>query len=133
MEGMSDSVPPPSSEHSEKRTSERIAVAWAVDCATEDTFLYASIANISEMGVFVRTEAPLPVGTLLRLRFVPNKSNDEFSMMGRVQWLNPVKPDGDNINPGMGIKFLGLGLEERERLVELVRSIAYLRDPVPFD
>jgi type IV pilus assembly protein PilZ len=127
---MGDSVPPPSSEHSEKRSSGRIEVAWAVDCETDDTFLYASITNISDMGIFVRTETPLAVGTFLRLRFAPRDTGDEFMMMGRVQWVNPVKPDGENINPGMGIMFLGLGLEERERLVELIRTIAYVREPV---
>ncbi|MBM4357569.1 MAG: PilZ domain-containing protein [Deltaproteobacteria bacterium] len=127
---MSDSEPPPSS-HSEKRSSGRIEVSWAVDCETDDTFLYASITNISDMGIFVRTETPLAVGTFLRLRFAPRDSKDEFVMMGRVQWVNPYKPDGENINPGMGIMFLGLGPDERERLVELVRTIAYLRDPAP--
>ena len=38
---------------------------------TEDTFLYACITNISAMGIFVRTDTPLPVGTRLTLRFAP--------------------------------------------------------------
>ncbi len=45
----------------ERRSSERIEVTWSVDCETEDTFLYASITNISEMGIFVHTTEPLPV------------------------------------------------------------------------
>lgn len=124
---MPDSAPPPSEDPAEKRSSRRIEVSWAVDCETEDTFLYASITNISEMGIFVRTETPLAIGTYLRLRFAPRGSAEEFAMTGRVQWVNPVKPFGDNINPGMGVMFLGLEPDERERLVEAIRTIAYLR------
>src|SRR5207237_9432366 len=52
----------------ERRRSDRYEVTWSVDCQTEDTFLYAYITNISEMGIFVKTEKPLAVGTRLILR-----------------------------------------------------------------
>lgn len=115
---------------SEKRSSERLEVSWAVDCETEDTFLFASITNISEMGIFVRTETPLAIGTYLKLRFTPRGAVDGFVMTGRVQWVNEVKPFHDNINPGMGVMFLDLNLDQRERLVEVIRTIAYLRPDI---
>jgi len=115
---------------SEKRSSERLEVSWAVDCETEDTFLFASITNISEMGIFVRTETPLAIGTYLKLRFTPRDAVDGFVMTGRVQWVNEVKPFHDNINPGMGVMFLDLNLDQRERLVEVIRTIAYLRPDI---
>ena len=34
---------------SNRRESERIDVSWDVDCETEDTFLYASIRNVSAL------------------------------------------------------------------------------------
>ena len=37
---------------SDRRGSDRIEVTWSVDCESRDTFLYASIANISEFGIF---------------------------------------------------------------------------------
>jgi type IV pilus assembly protein PilZ len=46
-----------------------------------------------------------------------------------VAWINPVRADGDNPNPGMGIRFIDLSPENRERLVEVVRTIAYVREP----
>jgi type IV pilus assembly protein PilZ len=64
----------------------------------------------------------------LRLLFAPPGS-ESFQLEGAVAWVNPVRADGDNPNPGMGIKFLLLKPEERERLVEVIRTIAYLRDP----
>lgn len=118
----------PSPESLNRRSSQRIAVTWSVDCETEDTFLYASITNISEMGIFVHTIDPLPVGTQLTLRFAPPNSRESFVLAGVVQWINRVRPHHDNPNPGMGIRFLALGPDDRERIVETIRTIAYLRD-----
>ena len=43
--------------------------------------------------------------------------------------MNPVRAGGDNPNPGMGVRFVDLTLDERERLVEVIRTIAYVREP----
>jgi type IV pilus assembly protein PilZ len=121
---MSASEPPPD----EKRSAKRVEVMWSVDCETEDTFLYASITNISEMGIFVRTDEPLAVGAELQLSFTPRGDEPAFTMQGRVQWVNRVHVFGENLNPGMGVKFVSLSLEQRERLVATIHTIAYLRN-----
>ncbi|MDI1450880.1 TIGR02266 family protein [Polyangium sp. 6x1] len=112
----------------ERRSSERYDVTWSVDCETEETFLYAAITNISELGIFVRTTDPLPIGTSLTLRFAPPNSGDSFVLEGTVQWINVVRPLHDNPNPGMGVRFVHITAAERERLVETIRTIAYLRE-----
>lgn len=101
---------------------------WSVDCETEDTFLYASIANISELGVFVRTTDPPEVGTRLVLRFAPPGSRAPFVVEGVVQWVNPVLALSIGPNPGMGVRFVEISIEDRERLVDAIRTIAYVRD-----
>jgi type IV pilus assembly protein PilZ len=128
---------PPSSENprsgpsigrvDERRSHDRFDVEWAVDCVADDTFLYASIANISAMGIFVKTTDPA-IGTRLVLSFEP-PGYEPFKLEGQVAWINAVRPNGDNPNPGMGVRFVNLQPEERERLVEVVRTIAYVRDP----
>jgi type IV pilus assembly protein PilZ len=115
---------------SNRRGTDRIEVTWAVDCESKDTFLYASIANISEFGIFVRTQEPLEVGTRLILRFHPPGSDEPFVLHGQVQWVNAVRMLADNLNPGMGIRFVDLTSEARERLIDAVRTIAYVRDNV---
>ena len=125
------SDPPPShAPDGDRRSVDRFDVTWAVDCETEDTFLYASIANISEMGVFVRTTEPLPIGTRLGVRFSP-PGMGAFVLQGVVQWVNPVRANGDNLNPGMGLRFLSLSAEDRERIVEVIHTIAYVRPSEP--
>ena len=115
-------------DHVDRRNFDRYDVEWAVDCVAQgDTFLYASITNISEMGIFVRTTEPLAIGTALRLVFAPPGA-DPFKLDGAVAWLNRVRESGDNPNPGMGIRFTALLPEQRERLVEIIRTIAYVRD-----
>jgi type IV pilus assembly protein PilZ len=120
-EALDDSV-------AERRNFDRFDVEWSVDCVASDTFLFASITNISAMGIFVRTTQPLKTGTRLVLSFAP-PGEKSFKLEGTVAWVNKVRPDGDNPNPGMGIRFINLQPEERERLVEVIRTIAYLRDP----
>jgi type IV pilus assembly protein PilZ len=127
------SVPPksqqPASERpaSDRRSADRIDVTWSVDCETEDTFLYANITNISEVGIFVRTNEPLEVGTRLTLKFAPPGTEDTLVLTGQVAWVNPIRMLASNPNPGMGIRFIDLTQESRERLVGAVRTIAYVR------
>ncbi len=112
----------------DRREYERFEVTWCVDCETENTFLYAAITNISLMGIFVETNEPLPVGTELTLKFAPSRTGELFVLEGIVQWVNPVKPKEKNLNPGMGIQFSNLTTADREKLVETIHTIAYLRE-----
>ena len=110
----------------DRRQHERFDTELKVDWTSGENFLFSYITNISEMGIFVRSDDPAPIGTELRLRFGPDETPLELD--GLVVWINPVKPGGDNINPGMGVRFVGLTPDQRERLVDLVRTIAYLQE-----
>jgi type IV pilus assembly protein PilZ len=96
-----------------------------VDYSDGENFLFAYIDNISEMGIFIRSDDPLPVGTHLLLRFALRPAS-RLELEGEVVWVNVVRSDGSHINPGMGVRFLGLTLDQREMLVEMVRTVAYL-------
>jgi type IV pilus assembly protein PilZ len=122
-----DSQAPPE-DVDNRRSADLFAVAWSVDCEAEDTFLYASIRNISEFGIFVFTRDPLAIGTRVALRFAPPRGDQAFLLSGVVQWVNPVRLLSENRNPGMGIRFIELAPEDRERLVDAIRTIAYVRD-----
>jgi type IV pilus assembly protein PilZ len=78
----------------------------------------------------VRTERPLAVGTRVHLCFSPDGGRG-FELVGEVAWINPHKSNGENPNPGMGIRFLDLCADDRERLVEAIHTIAYVRDHEP--
>jgi type IV pilus assembly protein PilZ len=110
----------------ERRSFERFDTSISVDYSSGDTFLFSYIQNISEMGIFIRSDTPLPIGTHLELRFTPD-GQEPIELGGEVTWVNPYKPFGDNLNPGMGVRFKRLTPEMRERIVSLVRTVAYLR------
>jgi type IV pilus assembly protein PilZ len=112
---------------SERREHTRYNTSIAVDYASGDTFLFAYLKNISVMGIFIRTNEPQPVGTRLRLRFHVDDA-EPLVLDGEVTWINPVRIKGENINPGMGVRFIELTPERREQVVALVRTVAYLRD-----
>jgi type IV pilus assembly protein PilZ len=116
-----------SENYEERREHERYETSYAVDYASGDTFLFSYLTNISEMGIFIRSENPLEVGSKLRLRF-QIENQDPLIIEGEVAWVNPFNEDGENINPGMGVSFRGLTAELREQVVDLVRTIAYLGD-----
>jgi type IV pilus assembly protein PilZ len=120
--------PDPAPRRDERRSHDRFDVEWAVDCIAEDTFLYASITNISAMGFFVKTTDPLAIGTRLVLAFAP-PGYQPFKLEGEVAWINPLRSNGDNPNPGIGVRFVNLLPDDRERLVEVIRTIAYVREP----
>jgi type IV pilus assembly protein PilZ len=115
------------SERDDRRSHDRFDVEWEVDCVAEDTFLYAAITNISAMGIFVKTTDPLALGTRLLMSFEP-PGCESFKLEGEVAWINAVRPNGDNPNPGMGVRFINLHPDDRERLVEVIRTIAYVRE-----
>ena len=118
----------PTAEH-DRRQAPRVLVDLEVDYASEDNYLFAYITDISETGIFVRTTAPEQPGTHLNLRFRadPEKEGPQLEVEGEVIWVNPYRPGApDNLHPGMGIRFVALDDELRDRLLELVRRFAYL-------
>jgi type IV pilus assembly protein PilZ len=112
----------------DRRVHARVTVDLEVDYKSADNFLFAYITDISAMGIFIRTNAPEPPGTRLNLRFTPPGS-PQLNLEGRVMWVNPYRPGSyDNINPGMGVQFIELTAQQREQIVNLVRTFAYLSD-----
>jgi type IV pilus assembly protein PilZ len=111
----------------ERREHQRFETAIAVDYASGETFLFAYLQNISEMGIFIRTDHPSRIGTRLRLRFHVEEG-EPLTLDGEVTWINPLRDAGDNLNPGMGVRFMELSPDKREQVVGLVRTVAYLHD-----
>ena len=110
----------------ERRHAPRVFVDLEVDYASEENYLFAYITDISATGIFVRTTTPEAPGTLLNLRF-SSESSGLIEIEGEVIWVNPYRPGTpDNLHPGMGIRFVNLDNDLRDRLLELIRRIAYL-------
>lgn len=115
----------------DRRRAPRVFVDLEVDYASEENYLFAYITDISSTGIFVRTTTPEQPGTLLNLRFAGGGSSASggrgIECEGEVIWVNPYRPGTpDNLHPGMGIRFVDIDDEMRDRLLELIRRFAYL-------
>jgi uncharacterized protein (TIGR02266 family) len=109
-----------------RRRAPRMLVDLEVDYASEENYLFAYITDISATGIFVRTTTPEAPGTHLNLRFASEHSG-HLEVEGEVIWVNPYRPGiPDNLHPGMGIRFVSIDNELRDRLFELIRRFAYL-------
>lgn len=118
----------------ERRKAQRVPVALEVNYRSADTFLFAYITDLSVLGIFVRTESPNPPGTRLTLRFTPPGYSAPMELKGQVMWINPVRDDDESgRNPGMGVRFIGVTEQQREQLVDMVRTVAYLPDEADDD
>ncbi len=117
-------------ENDERREHARYSVSLQVDYSDGEHFLFSYIENISRMGIFLRSDDPFEIGTEITLRFAP-PGQTAFALEGEVMWVNPVGATGDDLNPGMGVRFTKLSAPEREKVVELIRTIAYLREAEP--
>lgn len=71
-----------------------------------DSFIMEYVQNISKSGVFIKSEDPLPVGTVVNLRFtVIMDELETIEGVGKVVW---VSPPGGYETPGMGVVFTDL-------------------------
>jgi len=110
----------------ERRHRPRVLVDLEVDYASEENYLFAYITDISATGIFVLTTTPEAPGTHLNLRF-SSEDSKHIEIEGEVIWVNPYRPGApDNLHPGMGIRFVSLDNELRDRLLALIRRFAYL-------
>jgi type IV pilus assembly protein PilZ len=104
----------------DRRRSERTDVLVRVDYQSVDELFSEFARNINEGGVFVETEAPLPVDSVVTLQFRIPGSDDPVAGTGRVVRVSEPGAPGPS---GMGIEFDALDRDSRERINDLVRSM----------
>ena len=104
----------------DRRRAERTDVLVRVDYQSVDELFSEFARNINEGGVFVETESPLPVDSVVALHFRIPGSDQPVSGTGRVV---RVCAPGSPGPPGMGIEFDALDCDSRDRINDLVRSM----------
>jgi uncharacterized protein (TIGR02266 family) len=93
-----------------KRGAQRVGVNHEFGSLQE--FISEYVSDISNSGVFVRTENPLPVGTQVDLRFTVI-ADDLETVEGQGTVVRVVAP-GAGPAPGMGVSFDWLTPESEE-------------------
>ncbi|MDH3520431.1 MAG: TIGR02266 family protein [Myxococcales bacterium] len=104
----------------ERRRSERADYVVRVAYKTVDELFSEFARNINEGGLFVETEIPPGVGSLVALQFNIPGSDEPIQVMGRVVRTSAGERDEP---PGMGIEFENLDGQSRELINDLVRNL----------
>ena len=107
----------------ERRESTRYDVRLDVNYRHGDNYLFSRTSDASDLGIFLVSEDPLPVGSSLELEFNAPHSREPIRVLGTVTW---VEHGVSGKEPGMGIKFIDLTQEVQARIKSLIRIFAIL-------
>jgi uncharacterized protein (TIGR02266 family) len=113
------------------RKYDRIDASVEVTGSSQNTFWTGITRNVSRGGLFLVTDDPMPIGTILAFRLRLDTLPSEVEVRGIVRWIRPPSEDEDEDLPaGMGIQFASL-----DRAVELAIDafIQSERDSLYFD
>ncbi|MCG5055872.1 MAG: TIGR02266 family protein [Myxococcales bacterium] len=100
------------SSETERRNEPRAPIELQVEYMRLNTFFYDYTKNISHGGTFVRTQRPLPIGTLFVFRLNVPRLPEPLVLHGEVRWIVKVEgvdgtsDDAPPSEPGMGIRFV---------------------------
>jgi uncharacterized protein (TIGR02266 family) len=109
----------------ERRRSARTPIVVRIEYATVDALFSDFTSNINEGGVFIETDAPAPLESVVHLRFRLPGTRDTLRVSGRVAWIDA---DANGKPIGMGIEFDSLTEADRARINALVQRLRTSRD-----
>jgi uncharacterized protein (TIGR02266 family) len=112
-----------------RRTFRRVDHQVQVDLRSANNFFTGFSENISEGGLFVATEAPHPIGTVIEVTLTV-MGGEPMTLRGEIAWIRPVNARG-GLPPGFGLRFLGLEEGEQSSLQTFVDS--KVKDTLFFD
>ncbi len=117
----------------ERRHSARVPMELRVEYERLNQFFADYTRNISQGGLFIRTQKPLEPGKVLTFRITVPKLEEPFVLRGSVRWVITPDQASEDDPAGMGIAFLygsereRIAIESRieELMVESLGPIAY--------
>ena len=104
----------------ERRKNERVPISLEVRYATQQGFVSDWIMNLSRGGMFVHSDSPLPVGTVISITLIV-PGGQPIEIEGEVKWVVQRSPSAAVI-PGMGVKITNISDESRKILEDLVEE-----------
>ncbi|HYS08763.1 MAG TPA: TIGR02266 family protein [Myxococcales bacterium] len=107
-----------------RRSFPRYNVNFAVRFATVQDFVLEYAANISAGGVFVHTEQPPPLKTVVQVEMELPGSSDPVPARGMVvHRVTREEADQKGTFPGVGVQFMDAGDEFRQRIDAAIAHI----------
>ena len=116
------------SDENERRREQRAPIELNVEYKRLNKFFYDYTKNISKGGTFIKTERPLPVGTIFLFKLVVPVRAEPLPLRGEVRWVvkagEPLPPEAPaGHEPGMGIRFVYESTDQQRHLERAVEKM----------
>ncbi len=104
----------------ERRNSPRFEVVLKARYESKEAFENAVLNSLSPTGLYLAIETPFDVGHQFEIEI--DLAQEEGWLRGRceVVWVNQI--EAENYPKGMGVKFIELADQYRQRLEEYVQN-----------
>lgn len=79
--------------------------------------------NLSKGGLYINTDKPLPVDTVVRLLVTLPGAHFPVELKGRVTRINAMGTVPANQSPGMAVEFVDVDDDKRSRIGEFVERL----------
>lgn len=115
----------------ERRSEPRLDVTVKVDYSSKEMFDSNYVTNLSKGGMFIRTDAPLPIHSEIHLTFTLPESDITIKATGKVAWTFDIKRGTGHVVPGMGIRFVDLSPDDRRTIEQYIAQlVSHGSDPL---
>lgn len=104
------------------RVHPRQAVDIRVDWSTGQMFVSAQVSNLSEGGLFLRAEGPMPADAEVSL-ILMLPGGKPVRAKGRVVWSRADGPAPDHLPAGCGLQFVEMHVADRAMLQGYLREL----------
>ncbi|HEY2899695.1 MAG TPA: TIGR02266 family protein [Polyangia bacterium] len=116
------------SDENDRRDQHRAPIELKVEYKRLNTFFYDYTKNISKGGTFIKTEKPLPIGTVFLFKLLVPARTEPLPLRGEVRWVvregEPLPPEAlPGHDPGMGIRFVYDSAEQQRGLERVVEKM----------
>jgi uncharacterized protein (TIGR02266 family) len=101
----------------------RFEVEIWVDFTTLDTVTSSYVLNLSQGGVFIKSDSPLPIDTDVDL-VLTLPSGDPVQARGRVIWNHDLTRESEQGIGGCGIQFVNIAEGDRALLRDYLDSLS---------
>ena len=112
-----------------RRTFPRVNARFAVRFATSQDFVLEYAANISAGGVFVNTQDPPALKSIVKVEMELPGGGPPVSVQAVVvHRVSPEEAKARNIEPGIGVQFMDADDQFRERIDKAIEHILHEGD-----
>jgi type IV pilus assembly protein PilZ len=103
----------------EQRARPRIVTNIEIVFREAGAFVKSYMLNVNNGGIFVKSDHPLPLDTVIGMRMQLPNDKEKMNLEGRVVWSNTK---AKSFPAGMGIQFINIAPEHKDKISAFVEA-----------